>query len=165
MALNFLEQFASEWYEYQGYLVRRNIRVGRLPGGGYESELDVVAFHPVKRHLVHLEASTAGDSWKVREIKCKKKFKAGKKHIRRLFKGLKVPGSVDQIVLLDFASTKRRDRVAGARILLVEDLLVDVLRELRNRPDTNIMVPEQYPILRTLQHVADCWGVIVARVK
>jgi hypothetical protein len=56
--INFLEQLAAEWYEFRGYFVRRNIRVGLRPRGGYESELDVVAFDPDKGHLVHIEASS-----------------------------------------------------------------------------------------------------------
>ena len=49
--INFLEQLVAEWYEFQGYFVRRNVRVGERPGGGHDSELDVVAFHPTKKHL------------------------------------------------------------------------------------------------------------------
>src|SRR5690349_2182454 len=43
---NFLEQLVAEWYEFQGYFVRRNVRVGPRAGGGHAGELDVVAFHP-----------------------------------------------------------------------------------------------------------------------
>jgi hypothetical protein len=31
MPSNHLEQLVAEWYEYQGYFVRRNIFVGKLP--------------------------------------------------------------------------------------------------------------------------------------
>ena len=61
--MNFLEQLIAEWYEYQGYYVKRNIRVGKLPKGGYEEELDIVAFHPEKNSLVHIEPSMDADSW------------------------------------------------------------------------------------------------------
>ena len=44
MAINFLEQLIAEWYEYRGYFVRRNVLVGRRLKGGYECELDIVAF-------------------------------------------------------------------------------------------------------------------------
>lgn len=54
MAANHLEQLIAEWYEYQGYFVRRNILVGKRAKGGYECELDVVAFHPERQHLVHI---------------------------------------------------------------------------------------------------------------
>src|SRR5437016_5364675 len=50
IAVNFLEQLVAEWYEYQGYFIRRNVRVGKLAAGGYECELDVVAFHPQTKH-------------------------------------------------------------------------------------------------------------------
>lgn len=55
--VNFLEQLVAEWYEFRGYFVRRNVRVGPLVKGGHESELDVVAFHPEKKRLVHVEPS------------------------------------------------------------------------------------------------------------
>ena len=51
MAGNHLESLVAEWYEFQGYFIRRNVRVGKLPKGGYEAELDVVAFHPEQRSL------------------------------------------------------------------------------------------------------------------
>ncbi len=36
---NFLEQLVAEWYEHQGYFVRRNVQVGKRTKGGYEGEL------------------------------------------------------------------------------------------------------------------------------
>jgi len=38
-----LEDLLCEYYEWQGYIVRRNIKVGRLGHGGWEGELDLVA--------------------------------------------------------------------------------------------------------------------------
>jgi hypothetical protein len=42
--MNHLEQLASEWLEYNDYIVRGSIPVGPRPQGGYEGELDVVGF-------------------------------------------------------------------------------------------------------------------------
>lgn len=84
MAGNFLEQLVAEWYEYQGYFVRRNVRVGKWTKGGYEGELDVVAFHPETKRLVHVESSMDADSWGKRKQRFTKKFEAGKKYIRPL---------------------------------------------------------------------------------
>jgi len=53
MAHNFLEQLIAEWYEYRGYFIHKNALVGKRPQGGYECELDIVAFHPGEKHLVH----------------------------------------------------------------------------------------------------------------
>ena len=57
---NFLKQLAAEWYEYRGYFVRRNVRVGQRAGGGFAGELDVVAFNPIEKRLVHIEARQLG---------------------------------------------------------------------------------------------------------
>ena len=45
MPFNYLEQLVAEWYDYKGYFLRRNVLVGKRAQGGYESELDIVAFH------------------------------------------------------------------------------------------------------------------------
>ena len=34
MQVNFLEELVAEWLEYNGYIVKRNERVGRLTTGG-----------------------------------------------------------------------------------------------------------------------------------
>lgn len=88
MPSNHLEQLIAEWYEYQGYFVRRNILVGKRAKGGYECELDIVAFHPLTKHLVHIEPSLDANSWAVREARFKRKFDAGRKYIPGLFDGL-----------------------------------------------------------------------------
>ena len=87
MANNYLEQLVAEWYEYQGYFIRRNVNVGKLKRGGYEAELDVVGFHPSTNHLVHLEPSVDTISWAEREKRFGKKFDAGRRHIPSLFVG------------------------------------------------------------------------------
>ena len=97
---NFLEQLVGEWYEYNGYFVRRNVLVGPLAHGGYECELDVVAFHPEERHLVHIEPSMDADTWAVRETRFGKKFVAGRKYIPGLFGSIDVPKKPEQIALL-----------------------------------------------------------------
>ena len=51
MPNNFLEELVAEWYEFQGYFIRRNIPVGKRPKGGYQSELDIVCFHLDKKEL------------------------------------------------------------------------------------------------------------------
>ena len=83
--VNFLEQLAAEWYEFNGYFVRRNVLVGRRERGGYECELDVVAFNPKERRLIQVEPSMDAHSWKKRESRFQKKFAAGRKHIPTLF--------------------------------------------------------------------------------
>jgi hypothetical protein len=53
------------------------MNVGPSPKGGFEPELDVVAFNPTKRHLVHIKPSMDAHSWSEREKRYTAKFAAG----------------------------------------------------------------------------------------
>jgi len=121
--VNFLEQLVAEWYEFNGYFVRRNVKVGPRERGGYECELDVVAFHPEKKHLVHVEPSTAADSWTEREAKFAKKFKAGRKYIPTLFGGLDIPAQIEQVALLGLGSNRERATIGGGRLVMISELM------------------------------------------
>jgi hypothetical protein len=153
--MNFLEELVAEWYEFRGYFVRRNVLVGRRAKGGYECELDVVAFHPGSKHLVHIEPSMDAQSWAKRDERFRKKFAAGRRHIPELFSGLELPEAFDQIALLCFASNKNRSTVGGGKLLLVDELLREILTSLKDRRIASSAVPEDKPILRTLQYVAE----------
>lgn len=157
MANNYLEQLVAEWYEYQGYYIRRNVLVGKREKGGFESELDVVAFHPrppehpEKGHLVHLEASMDSDSWDRRESRFAQKFSAGRRYIPELFTGLDLPEEIEQIAVLVYASKMSRQTLAGGRIVLANELLNEIITKLRRKSINSSMVAEHYPILRTIQ--------------
>ncbi|TCZ85031.1 hypothetical protein [Lysobacter sp. N42] len=99
--MNWLEQLVAEWYEYQGYFVRRNVLVGRRANGGWECELDVVAFHPGLRPLVHIEPSMDSNSWEVRAQRYARRFEAGRRHIPKLFEASR------------FRSVSSRSRFSG----------------------------------------------------
>jgi hypothetical protein len=154
MAKNFLEQLLAEWYELQGYFIRKNVLVGKRRQGGHDCELDVVAFHPAKKHLVHIEASMDASSWAERERRFKKKFDEGKKHIPRLFSGLVLPTNIDQVAVLVFASKQKRDTLAGGKIILGNELMKEIFEYLQNRSIYSKAIPEQFPILRAFQFVA-----------
>lgn len=155
MAHNYLEQLVAEWYEYRGYFVRRNVWVGLRAKGGYECEIDVVAFHPEKKHLVQIEPSMDTNSWEKREKRYRAKFDAGKRHIPTIFSGFTLPPKLDQIALLNYASTANHTKLGGGRVQLVPELLTEILSELRQRSVKSQAVPEQFIILRTLQFVAE----------
>ena len=65
--MNFLESLAAEWYAIQGYFVRTNIKANRRYNGGYNNEIDVLAFLPGLGKLVHLETSWDALTWEKRE--------------------------------------------------------------------------------------------------
>jgi len=154
MPSNYLEELVSEWYEYRGYFVRRNVWVGPLAHGGYECELDVVAFNPSTNHLVHVEPTHDAFSWAKREVRLKKKFEAGKRHIPSLFHGVKLPKKIEQICLLGFGSSANHKQLAGGRVITIAEFLEEILRELASVSMHRKTMSENHPILRTLQFVA-----------
>lgn len=149
--MNYLESLVAEWHEYRGYFVRRNIHVGKRANGGYECELDIVAFHPGLKHLVHIEPSMDSLSWERREQRYQKKFAAGRKYIPQLFKGVEVPGKIDQVALFGLGSCVNNPTLAGGRVLLVSDLLQEITADLRCKRVEKEAVSEQFPLLRTIQ--------------
>lgn len=149
--MNHLEQLTAEWYEFRGYFVRRNVQVGKRQKGGYECELDVVAFCPVRKHLVHVEPSMDAHTWAKREERYTRKFAAGLKYIPELFEGLSLPSDIEQIALLGFASNANVKTLAGGRVMTSADLLTEITEEIGSMRIAKAAIPEQYPLLRTIQ--------------
>ena len=149
--MNFLEQLVAEWYEYQGYFVRRNVLVGKRGGGGWECELDVVAFHPGKKHLVHIETSMDSNSWDKRAERYNRKFETGRKYIPQLFAGIDIPTNIDQIALFGLGSKTNNPTLSGGAVWLMSDLLVEITAVLRHKRVEKEAVSEQFPLLRTIQ--------------
>jgi hypothetical protein len=156
-----LEQLVAEWYEFRGYFVRRNINVGPRPKGGFESELDVVAFNPTKRHLVHIEPSMDAHSWSDREKRYTATFAASRRFIPSLFSGFSELPEIEQIALLVFAGADGHPTLGGGRVLLIHDLMKEIRSDpewrLSMRSIENKAVPEQFTILRSLQFAANYW--------
>ena len=75
-----LEQAIAEWFSHEGYFVKTNIKFGKLPRGGFAGEMDVVAFHPQTRELVHIETSVHGGAERF-----KQKFDLAKRYYGELF--------------------------------------------------------------------------------
>jgi hypothetical protein len=155
MAINYLERLLAEWYEYQGYFLRRNVKVGKRKKGGWTCELDIVAFHPGKKHLIQLEPSTDGDAWDKREKRYGCKFEAGRRYIPELFRGFNIPDTIEQVAVLVFAGRRGRKELAGGRLVHAQDLFAEIVRGLRQTSIYMTAVPEQYPILRTIQFVCE----------
>jgi len=154
MAINFLEQLVAEWYEYQGYFVRRNVFVGKRSKGGFECELDVVAFHPETKRLVQIEPSSDASSWEDREKRYKKKFDAGKKYIHKLFNGLDLPDEIEQIAVFVFRGKDKHKTISGGKIIFLSELLTQIYQKVKGINPMQHAIPEQYVILRSFQFFA-----------
>lgn len=161
MPSNHLEELAAEWYDYRKYFVRRNVRVGRRGAGGHEGEIDIAAYDPKTGHLVHVETSMDSQTWEDREERFRRKFETGERYIRSLFHGLPATTKIEKIAILGLASRKTHQFIGGATIKLIDEFLVEILMHLKGVSWLSEAVPEQYPLLRTLQLVAHYRAPIV----
>ncbi len=151
--MNHLERLIYQYYEWQGYVVRSNVHVGKRPQGGYECELDICAYNPNTNHLIHLEPSLDADNWEKRERRFKKKFLAGTKYFKlSVFPWLaesQLP--IEQIAIL-IASPQNHPTVGGGRVVNLDSMVSEIKAKVLA---TGIMaknaIPERYDLLRTMQ--------------
>ncbi len=156
MPANHLEQLVGEWYTMQGYFVRRNVHVGKRKAGGYKGELDVVAFHPREKHLVHVETSLDAQSWATREAKFERKFEVGRESIYSLFHGADpARDRLEQYAVLVFSPKNKPRNIGGCPLMHASEFLARVMRDLKDRRIASRAVPEDLPLIRTLQYVTE----------
>src|SRR6266404_5836378 len=79
--MSHLETLIFEYLEWRGFLLRKNVKVGRRVRGGWEMELDIVGYNPKSGALVHYEPSLDALPWPKREMRYKKKFEAAQKYL------------------------------------------------------------------------------------
>lgn len=154
--MSHLETLIAEYLEWQGYLIRRNVKVGRLSHGGWRMELDVVGYHPQQGHLVHYEPSIDAHPWAEREARYLKKFTAAREHIfTEIFPWLPEDTQVEQVAVLT-THPRGRDTIAGGGLLSIDEFVAQVRADIRQcGPMLRNAIPEQYPLLRTLQ-MSEC---------
>lgn len=145
--MNFLEQLVAEWYAYQGYFVRTNVRCGKRNRGGYEGEMDVVAFDIENKVLIHVEASGDSDSWKERQEKFRKKFKIAPKYYRTVFNfDFK---EIRKIVVVGRSKPQKPIRIGDdIELVPIPDLMNKITDKMKA---TKTAIPEGYPLLRAIQ--------------
>lgn len=150
---NHLEQLIAEWLEFKDYFVRRNVKVRPLPGGGHEGELDIVAYHPMKNHLIQIEPSIDAHNWEKREQRFKKKFEAGQKYIiTDIFPWLPHNKKFEQWAVI-WGSDTNHPEVGGGKVVPIWTLYRMIAKDIIafGVPAGNA-IPEQFPLLRTMQH-------------
>ena len=147
--MNFLESLAAEWYGYQEYFVRSNIRTGKLPHGGYSAELDVLAYSPIKGELLHIETSSDAESWSVRKNRILKKFRFSHEQYEKLF-NVKVD-KVRKIAICGFSFKSGGLRWGDIEVMTVREFVRDISEKLSLKDPMREAVPESYPLLRAIQ--------------
>jgi len=149
--VNFLEQFVAEWYAYRGFFVRTNVKFGKRPAGGYEGEIDVAAFDPKTKHLIHIEASTDADSWPERKKRFTKKFSNAKRHYKEIFDFQF--DSIENRAIVGFSrkTLNQIDFGNSIKVILIPEFVLEVTQFFTNLSPMKSAVPEGYPLLRAIQ--------------
>lgn len=148
--MNHLEKLVRQFYQWRGYIVCGDVKVGALSHGGWEGELDVVAYHPQVGHLIHLEASMDAHPWHRRELRFRKKFDAGRRYIcQDVFPWLDPSTPIEQVAIL---VTATRRELGSARVISIDEFVSTVKEAILKRgPMRKNAIPEEYDLLRTLQ--------------
>jgi hypothetical protein len=153
--MNHLEQLISEWLEFKGYFVRNNVKVGPLKHGGHEGELDVVAYDPKTNRILHIEPSMDSHTWTKRETRFKKKFAAGTKYIfPQVFPSLDKNTKIEQWAVI-MGSDSAHKTLGGGTVYTVPRIYEMIANDLKHKAEKEgwpKAIPEQYMLLRTMQH-------------
>ena len=152
--MNFLEQLAAEWYEYSGWFVRTNPRARKRPEGGWDVELDVLAFNPQNQELIHLEASGDASSWEARKKRfLEKKFILRKKEYEDIVGGR--VRSIRKIALVGWTQSTKTDLHwgDGIEVVLIPSFVKEIMNKLEQTKFSQQAAPEGFPLLRAIQLV------------
>lgn len=152
--MNFLEELVAEWYQYRGYFVRRNVKIGKLGHGGYEGEMDVLAFSQDLKEFLHIEASTDSLTWDRRRERFLKKFQAADKQYKALF-GRRPD---HRIVIVGLGRSAKQEFGPGIETRLIPEFVAEVSAHLAKKNPLREAVPEGFPLLRAIQY-AMAYGV------
>ncbi|MCG2694847.1 hypothetical protein L6261_02065 [Candidatus Parcubacteria bacterium] len=166
--MNFLEQLATEWYEYKGYFVRTNLRFGKNAKGrgGNVGEMDVIAYEPDTKKFVHIESSTDANSWEKRKKIFEKKFSDARQYYMEVFPFKRINIKPKQIAIVGFnlnhspesnswKSTAPDGSLWGdieIEVIHIPKFLQMINEELKNKDPQKDAIPESYPLLRAIQY-------------
>ena len=150
-----LEDLIAEHLDWQGYVVKQNVMVGKRAKGGWDMELDVIAYRHETHSLLHLEPSLDAHTWAKREERFTKKFEAGRRHIfEDIFSWLDSSTPIEQIAILPSRGT--RETLAGAALITVDEYVAKIRKDIAGlNVAAKGAVPEKYPLLRTIQFLVN----------
>lgn len=146
-----MESLVAEWYEFSGYFVRSNPRARKREKGGWDIELDVLAYSPSDERLIHIETSSDANSWQERKDRfLEKKFILSREEYESLI-GSSIK-AIEKIAIVGWGSTKS-DLNWGKdiKVVLIPQLIEEITTKLRETSFFKKAVPESYPLLRAMQ--------------
>ncbi len=134
--------------------MRTNVRARKRSAGGWDMELDVLAYQPSTQSLFHVETSGDADSWAERKKRfLEKKFVLSKSEYEEM---LDSPiADIRRLAIVSWAASTKADLDwgEGVEVLTIPTFLAQITSTLKDRDFMTESVPEGYPILRTIQMV------------
>ena len=151
--MNFLESLASEWYATRGYFVRTNIKANRRGKGGWDNELDVLAYDPQSGELVHLETSWDALSWDKREDRfLTKKFVFSDEQYAEI--AGTTPSRIIKRAIVGTSRTQPKERWGtDIEVTTAPNFIAEISEEIKKKHPMRDVIPETYPCLRSFQFV------------
>lgn len=149
--MNFLESLAAEWYAIQRYFVRTNIKANSRHNGGYDNEIDVLAFYPAEGKLVHLETSWDALTWEKREERyVSTKFVFTPEDYQELV-GV-MPAKIQKRAIIGTSKSQPK-KIWGEdiEVTTVPNFVREIADDMRHRDPMRKVIPETYPCLRSFQ--------------
>ena len=152
VSVSHLESLIVEYLDWQGYLVKKNMKVGRLKHGGWEMELDVIGFNPHSGDLVHYEPSVDAHKWDTREARYERKFNSARKYIlTEVFSWLPKDTKIRHIAVFP-THPKSRDEISGGAIQSIDELILEIRQKVISCGIASRgAISESYPLLRMMQ--------------
>ncbi|MCK4324567.1 MAG: hypothetical protein KAW89_08565 [Armatimonadetes bacterium] len=152
--MNFLEQLAAEWYEYNDYFVLTNRTYGKRGKGGFEGEVDVLAFRlkEKERDFLHIETSTDASSYAVRKEKFRDQFAKAARYYRTWLPCK--PSEVRKIAIVGWAKEPTVDKNYfgnGIEMQTIPQFIAQIAEELADKRPTEAAVPEGFPLVCAIQ--------------
>ena len=77
------------------------------------------------------------------------------KHIPGIFKGFKIPKTIEQIALFAYASSKNHPVIGGGKVVTVREMFQQIATELENKKVATDIVSQSLPLLRTIQFMQE----------
>ena len=152
--MNFLEQLTGEWFTYKGYFVRTNIKMNKRSKGGWDNELDVLAYSAKHGELIHVESSWDAHTWAERKERfLKKKFVYTHEEYEALVGARIIRLRKMALVGLGWSTKTASDMDwgDGIEVVLIPHFIASIGKELAAKDPLKDIVPEGFPRLRAIQ--------------
>ena len=151
--MNVLEQIAREWFDSQDFFTKTNVKFGKLAGGGYAGEIDVLGYNAKKKEAVHVETSFSATSNQLRESKLSKKFDTAEAHYSKL-----LPGDckkIRRIAVLGWTTRPFPLKIRKDIEIFTIPMFMEMISKELSSPEKKVWqggtVPEIYPLMRAIQ--------------